>query len=393
MRILLIGDGDIKYGASHSLIQMATALRETQNDDVTVLLNKESQVAQELRDNGCRVEIAFYAPYYQPFPSKLWKLPLKYIIRGLQYCYGRIIAIKATQHIMENCNYDIIHSNSSREDISAILSEHYHIPMVRHIRVFGDRDFKCYSYRRNYIQLMNRTSARLIAVSNSVKEHWIEKGIEEEKIITIYNGVDSICCRTRQKNLNGQIFKLIMAGSIIENKGQLQAVEAVIKANVKQDKMRIFLDIIGDGDDQYTRRIIRTIEENSMEGRIKLLGYKTNVMQLLSNYDAGVVCSKDEAFGRVTAEYMMAGLPVIASNTGANMELIREGREGLFYNYGNTDDLAEKMIKLGNSIEDYDSRLIHAYAVENYSSEVNAEQIHEVYKEIVGRQCKVEQRS
>jgi glycosyltransferase involved in cell wall biosynthesis len=36
----------------------------------------------------------------------------------------------------------------------------------------------------------------------------------------------------------------------------------------------------------------------------------------------GLMCSRDEAFGRVTIEFMLHKMPVIASNSGANPELV-----------------------------------------------------------------------
>ena len=39
-----------------------------------------------------------------------------------------------------------------------------------------------------------------------------------------------------------------------------------------------------------------------------------------------------EAFGRVTIEYMMAGLPVIGRNGGATPEIIKENETGMLYN-------------------------------------------------------------
>ena len=54
--------------------------------------------------------------------------------------------------------------------------------------------------------------------------------------------------------------------------------------------------------------------------------------------------SKNEAFGRVTVEYMLQNLAVIASDAGANSEIIENGVSGLLYRLGDVDDLARKMI-------------------------------------------------
>jgi len=55
------------------------------------------------------------------------------------------------------------------------------------------------------------------------------------------------------------------------------------------------------------------------------------------------MCSKSEAFGRVIVEAMKQGKPVIAANAGAVPELIRDGWNGMIYEAGSAQSLAEKI--------------------------------------------------
>ena len=59
--------------------------------------------------------------------------------------------------------------------------------------------------------------------------------------------------------------------------------------------------------------------------------------------DVELVCSRAEAFGRVTVEAMLGGIPVIGSNTGGTPELIQDGKNGYLYKYGNPEELESKM--------------------------------------------------
>ena len=72
--------------------------------------------------------------------------------------------------------------------------------------------------------------------------------------------------------------------------------------------------------------------------------------QILQRSDVGLMLSTNEAFGRVTVEYMMQNLAVIASDTGANPEIITNGETGLLYELGDVESLADKMKSL---IEDH----------------------------------------
>ena len=288
-----------------------------------------------------------------------------------------------TKRMMEKGHFDIIHSNSSREDFAQTLAEHYGIPLIWHIREFGDRDYECYSYRKNYVGYMNRTASRFIAISDAVRFHWISKGIDAKKIVTVYNGVERIPYVEKERNSAPKDFRLIMTGKIAETKGQMQATQAVIKVIRNNPSLGITFDIIGGGDDLYIRKIERLIKDENVQDNVRLLGYKTNVTAMLSSYDIGLMCSRAEGFGRVTAEYMMSGLPVIASDTGANKELIREGIDGLFYSYGDIESLAMKIQYMLDNMALFDGKKIHEYAERRFSAEENAKNIYKIYKEIV----------
>lgn len=74
---------------------------------------------------------------------------------------------------------------------------------------------------------------------------------------------------------------------------------------------------------------------------------------------------------------MKIGLPVIASNTGANSELIKEGFNGYLYEFSNSKDLANKILRL----KDKDTRKMFAtrakewanitFTMKNYSLNLN----------------------
>ena len=62
------------------------------------------------------------------------------------------------------------------------------------------------------------------------------------------------------------------------------------------------------------------------------------------------MCSKAEGFGRVTAEFMSWGKPVIGRDSGATPEIVEDRVSGFLYD-GSIEDLARKMALL---IEDCD---------------------------------------
>lgn len=386
MNVLMVADGDTKYGASHSLIHMVEALKKNYEINISIISPANVDMKRKLKNIDCDVFNIHYTPFYQGIPNEKWKYPIKYIIKGLLYWYGRMRAVKEVEKQLELNKIDLIHSNSSREDLGALIANKFDIPLVWHIREFGDRDYKCYSYRRNYIQFMNESARRFIAVSDAVKEHWIKKGIQSEKVICVYNGImlndfrleleDNMVQKRKQINL-------VMVGSISETKGQVWAIEALKR--LKDENIQVSMDIIGDGSKYYVKKLKRKIAQYKLVDQVKFIGYQEEILSKLTQYDIGLMCSKDEAFGRVTVEYMMSGLCVIASNTGANQELIEDGVSGLLYQYGDTISLANAIKKCIRNSEFRNELRVNGYGFANqkFTAEKNAMQIYSIYQQIL----------
>lgn len=388
MHILYIADSDTRYGAFHSLFQLVSEMKKIEDTiQISVVVDRHSDRTSDFRQIGCLVYRIGYEPFIQAMPYRHWKFPIKFLLHGARYIQGRIFALRELEQQMDLKSIDIIHSNSSREDLGAALSAKYGIPLVWHIREFGDLDFGCFSYRKNYISFMNQSAAEFIAISEAVKEHWIHKGISKEKIIRIYNGVDKNPRIKHKYPQKGDVIHFIMLGSLHETKGHEQLIKAIALLP-GQGKERVRLDIAGDGSEAYKRKLLHLISVNHLEKNIRLLGYRKDFYQKLSRYDCGMVCSKSEGFGRVSAEYMMAGLPVIASDTGANPELVKNYDNGLLYRYNDVADLAAKMNCLLNHESKIEEMGRHAYrcALQKYTASANAFHIYQEYKKIIEEQ-------
>jgi glycosyltransferase involved in cell wall biosynthesis len=101
--------------------------------------------------------------------------------------------------------------------------------------------------------------------------------------------------------------------------------------------------IIGRSNPGYTEKLQALMRTHNVEDRVTIVGTVPDRMPFVQSADVVLMCSRCEAFGRVTVEGMLAGKPVVAANTGANPEIIREGFNGLMYKFGDTKDLADKI--------------------------------------------------
>lgn len=108
--------------------------------------------------------------------------------------------------------------------------------------------------------------------------------------------------------------------------------------------------------------------------------YDENIREKLCEYDVGINCSFAEGFGRVTVEYMAAGLAVIASNRGANGEIINHLNNGLIYSKDIYNDLLHKIEELINN-EALRKKLANNAKKNsrNYDVNITCEEIYKLY--------------
>ena len=386
MHILFVADADSKYGAQNSLLGLVKSLKRV-NDSlkISIVVTKHFDMIEDFAKVNCDVYQMPYEPFCQAIPPfNIVKQVAKYVIRGCQYLYGRWFALNILEKQLNINTVDLIHSNSSREDFGALIAKKYSKPLIWHIREFGDLDYRCYSYRRDYISFMKENATIFIAISDDVRRHWIEKGLSAKKIMLIYNGVqENKVQKDKVKNVTDNSFRLVMMGSLCETKGQHQIIRAIALLP-EEYRDRVHLDLVGDGARSYTWILKHMVKSLHLEKNVKFLGYQRNFYSELVKYDCGVMCSKCEGFGRVTVEYMMAGLPVLASDTGANPELVENEKNGLLYHYPNVEELKDKLMYMINNRENVIHMGIVAKSMGNRFTELeNAKAVYQIYQDIL----------
>lgn len=88
----------------------------------------------------------------------------------------------------------------------------------------------------------------------------------------------------------------------------------------------------GNGEEAYARDMRAAAEAPELAGRVRFLGSRTDIPNLLATFDAFVLPTRTETFGIVIVEAMAAGVPVIASRVGAIPEIIDSPAAGCIVN-------------------------------------------------------------
>lgn len=117
-------------------------------------------------------------------------------------------------------------------------------------------------------------------------------------------------------------FILISVGELNSNKNH----EVIIRALREVENIAVKYIICGQGElKEYLEKLI---EEKQLEGRVKLLGYRTDVAELLHMADVFVFPSKREGLSVALMEAMASELPVICSEIRGNIDLIENAIGG-----------------------------------------------------------------
>ena len=374
--VLFVTHTAVVAGANLSMLQLMIELKDYHNI-VPLVLMPPIRRGLDFKDECDKHGIRSYVAKFHWFKEKTCFLPL------LRYL-SNIIWYTIIFYKLRNEKIDIVHSNGSVIDIGVVLSKIKRVPHVWHLREFGELDFGVKSVLgRNYEKFVYSGGDVFVAISKIIRNHY-STIIPKQKIQLVYNGITPPPDSMLSKHNNPEI-RFCIVGIVSPNKNQKEALEAM---NILVNKMgvnNVSLTFVGKEDPVYVQELKKYSEHNNLHGHICFLGERNDVGNILSTMDVGLMTSKSEAFGRVTVEYMMHDLAVIASSTGANPEIIAHETTGLLYKLGDTMELACQMKKVID-----DKKLLmklaengRLFSLNSFPSRRNSDQIYHIYESLL----------
>lgn len=130
---------------------------------------------------------------------------------------------------------------------------------------------------------------------------------------------------------------LFSVANLVPYKDYLTILRGLIQ--LKNSGIPFYYLIVGEGPERSN--IEQFISQNNLKKKVRLLGRRSDIKELLSISDIFIHSSKGEGCSNAIIEAMAAGKPIIATSTGGTPEIV--SNNGLLFNLGDSDTFYQQI--------------------------------------------------
>ncbi|OUC11543.1 MAG: glycosyl transferase family 1 [Alkalinema sp. CACIAM 70d] len=382
MKILFLDQSGKLGGAELSLLDLATAFRET-----------------------CLVGLFADGPFQAALTQR--QIPVQVLtqqtvnvskdtgwLKGVASLRTLLPLISSTTQLAKN--YDVIYANTQKAlVVGAIVAFLSHRPLVYHLRDILSAEHFSSTNLRIAIALANRFASLVIANSQATADAFLQAGGRSELVKVIYNGFEvetyrQLAQQGRQTQQTwkqqiglGNHFVVGHFSRLSPWKGQHVLIEAIAQC---PDSIAAVL--VGDalfGETDYVQQLHQQVDRLGLRDRVKFLGFQQNVPQLMAACDlVAHTSTAPEPFGRVITEAMLCGTPIVAAAAGGAVELVHDRQTGWLTEPGNSAQLAtviQEAATQPNTLNQLRQAALES-ASQNFSIRNTVTQIHHALDEL-----------
>jgi len=281
----------------------------------------------------------------------------------------------------------IVHHNNGVEPRSVLLAGLLGVPLVVYQR--GDE------WHSRAGRFLARRVALYVANSEATRRDLLELGVAPDRIRVIYPpvelgrfdpGVDAGGQR-REFGVHADEPCFGIFGTLLPWKGHRVFLKAARRVMEQVPNARAF--VIGEApqrDPAYRDELKRLVEELGIAERVVFTGFREDVPELMQMLRVVVHASVEpEPFGRVIAEAMAMGKPVVATAAGGPLEIIEDGWSGYLVPSGQEEAMAERITRLLTDAGHCDriGRRAREVVEARFSAEAHARLVEAVYAEVL----------
>jgi glycosyltransferase involved in cell wall biosynthesis len=190
----------------------------------------------------------------------------------------------------------------------------------------------------------------VFCVSGQLKQLYSQRtGFRESRMTVIHNGVDTsrffpdpaarVALR-REFGIPPGDFCIGCVGRLSPIKDYPTVLRAVGELHAAAGNWRLM--VIGEGPERS--RLEGLLEEHpEWRRQVQFLGLSARIGELLRSMDVYVLSSITEGISNSLLEAMASGLPVVATATGGNPEVVVDGQSGILFPVGDAGNLARHL--------------------------------------------------
>lgn len=373
MKVIHLISGGDTGGAKTHVHSLLRGLQE--HIDVTMVCFVDGPFAQEARELGIHTVV----------------LPGRNIPRVL----------RNLKTMIRDGGYDIIHCHGARGNLmGALLRRATGLPVVTTVHSDYRLDYMGRLFSRLVYGTINAAALRTldyrIGVSDAMVDQLIQRGFDPDRLFAIYNGLDftprpaamerAEFFRSVGLNADGDSVVVGIAARLNPVKDIATLIRAFAMAHSRCPQLRLL--IAGDG--EQMQELTRLTGELGLTDSVCFAGWLSDVDTFYHAIDVNTLTSLSETFPYSLTEGARAGLPTIASRVGGVPYLIDHGVNGLLFEAGDVDALAEHLVAVASDagLRERLGRRLYDKARSEYSIETTIQRQLDIYQIILRREAR-----
>lgn len=243
----------------------------------------------------------------------------------------------------------ILHGHLPEAELVCALAKRRTVPLVvtRHTALPYGLDRVGFVSRR-LSRIAESRSDQVIAISNYVAHSAVAAHELKQAPLVVPYGVSVRPALPRDDTRHDDPQTPLVIGCaarLVDGKGLDCLVSAISIASARSGRPLRLL-IAGSG--PMRQPLESLVHDLDLAEQVEFLGHVNDMDAFYADIDVFVLPSESEGLGLVLLEAMSHGVPVIAADNTAMVEVCYEGDTGLLFQTGNSEDLARQILRLAS---------------------------------------------
>jgi glycosyltransferase involved in cell wall biosynthesis len=203
-------------------------------------------------------------------------------------------------------------------------------------------------FQRPVERLLGPRTRFAFAVSESSRRFCIEKRyMRADAVHVLYNGIlmddivrrDQAWVQRRRAEEGARPGERIVGivGRLESHRGHIDAFRALLELREAMPDLRLW--VVGDG--TFAGELRRWVREHGLDGRVRFLGFRRDVRDLIQVFDVQLFPSHMEGTPNTLYEALAVGHAIVASTADGQGEILEHGRTALLFDPGDYVAMAD----------------------------------------------------